>query len=116
MLETLRGAALPLKAYDILEQTRALGLKAPMSIYRALASLTRRRLAHRLASLNAYVAAEGGGGDGIGTAFLICRRCGRAREHLIDSRVLRDLLACPDFAFDEVFLEAIGHCADSCEN
>ncbi|HXI88261.1 MAG TPA: hypothetical protein VNH64_12435 [Parvularculaceae bacterium] len=112
----LKSATRPLKAYDILRETRPLGLKAPMSIYRALDSLSRRKLARRIASLNAYVAARANRKDGAAPAYLICRRCGRARERDIDIMDLAGMLKAGEFEIEDILVEAFGVCADSCEH
>lgn len=81
VLDTLNAAEAPLSAYDILDRLRAEGLKAPLQIYRALDKLTERGLAHRLESLNAFVACAGDDRHRAGMiAFAICDRCGQVWE------------------------------------
>jgi Fur family zinc uptake transcriptional regulator len=115
VLDKLKAASGPVKAYELLEQTRALGLKAPMSVYRALAGLARRGLARKIASLNAFVALRKGAHGKIGPAYLICRRCGRAREWPLDAGQVKALLSAPGFEFDEVVIEVFGDCDGACE-
>jgi Fur family zinc uptake transcriptional regulator len=56
VLGALTGSTGPLSAYDILDRLRGDGLRAPLQVYRALEKLVDRGLAHRLESLNAFVA------------------------------------------------------------
>ena len=56
VLGALNHSEAPLSAYDILDKLRADGLRAPLQVYRALDKLVERGLAHRLESLNAFVA------------------------------------------------------------
>jgi len=81
VLDTLNDASGPLSAYDILDRLRDEGIKAPLQIYRALDKLTERGLAHRLESLNAFVACAGDECHRAGlVAFAICDRCGYVSE------------------------------------
>ena len=81
VLGTLAHAAGPLSAYDILDQLRGDGLRAPLQVYRALDKLTERRLAHRLESLNAFVCCADTHCHEAGTIpFAICERCGHVEE------------------------------------
>ena len=52
--EALSQAGKPVGAYDLLDQLKAHGLKAPLQIYRALESLIELKVVHRLESLNAW--------------------------------------------------------------
>ena len=52
----LRSARGPMTAYQILDAVRPKGISAPPTVYRALNRLMRDGLAHRLESMNAYVA------------------------------------------------------------
>jgi len=81
VLGTLAHAAGPLSAYDILDELRDEGLRAPLQVYRALEKLTERGLAHRLESLNAFVCCADESCHRTGTiAFAICERCGHVEE------------------------------------
>ena len=87
VLGALAHAGAPLSAYDILDRLRGDGLRAPLQIYRALEKLTGRGLAHRLESLNAFVAcADAKCHHTAGTiAFAICEKCGRVDEFADDN-------------------------------
>lgn len=80
VLDILRRAGRPLAAYAILEQLER-GAKKPQTVYRALDYLIACGAAHRLESLNAYVACQQMQAEaGHHAAFLICRRCRHVRE------------------------------------
>lgn len=77
-LETARG---PLSAYTLLDRLREHGFRAPLQVYRALDTLVKAGLAHRLESLNAFVACAGAHPHEHGvTGFAICDRCGQVSE------------------------------------
>jgi Fur family transcriptional regulator, zinc uptake regulator len=81
VLGRLRKAQKPLSAYDILDQLRSEGLKAPLQVYRALGVLTKKGRAHRLESLNAFVACASNECNCSGlSAFAICDGCGKVDE------------------------------------
>ncbi|HRP11987.1 MAG TPA: transcriptional repressor, partial [Terricaulis sp.] len=69
----------PAKAYDLLPLIDADKNAKPPTIYRALDFLVRMGLAHRIESLNAFVACEIGA-CARSTIFLICDNCGSAEE------------------------------------
>lgn len=81
VLEVLRQARRPLTAYEVLSDLRRTRATAtPPVAYRALARLIALGLAHRLESLNAYLAccAE----HDVAPVFAICDACGTVSEHL----------------------------------
>lgn len=81
VLGALNHAPAPLSAYDILDKLRSEGLRAPLQIYRALDKLVERGLAHRLESLNAFVACADAHCHRKGLiAFAICEACGKVDE------------------------------------
>lgn len=114
VLELLIDAGGPAKAYDLLD-----GLKSedgapakPPTVYRALEFLTRLGLAHRVESLNAFVACDVGA-CARSTVFLICTCCGRAEESdaghaLVD---LSEAAQRSGFAIERAMIEARGLCA-----
>ncbi|HYF22575.1 MAG TPA: Fur family transcriptional regulator [Caulobacteraceae bacterium] len=80
VLQLLLEADGPVKAYDLISGFGADGEAAkPPTVYRALEFLEKQGLAHRIESLNAYVACRLGA-DGHAAAFLICDCCGATRE------------------------------------
>jgi Fur family zinc uptake transcriptional regulator len=75
----------PAKAYDLLEHLGEDGAAKPPSVYRSLDFLLEMGLAHRIESLNAFVAC-GHWKHGHAAVFLICDSCGTAGElHAGDS-------------------------------
>ena len=86
---TISGRALT--AYDILDDVRDVGIRAPVQVYRALEALTARGIVHRIESMNAFVACAHGhehdaphGADDkphhATIAFAICDDCGLVSE------------------------------------
>ena len=81
VFSALQAADQPLSAYAILDRVRDRGVRAPVQVYRALDRLVASGLAHRLESLNAFVACAHPHCDERGqTAFAICERCGKVTE------------------------------------
>lgn len=81
VLDRLAAADSPMSAYDILDEVRSEGIKAPLQIYRALDKLLEKGLAHRLESMNAFVACAEPHCHRSGIiAFAICETCGHVSE------------------------------------
>jgi len=81
VLDVLQGSPRQMSAYEILDQLRPDGLKAPLQVYRALEKLVERNLVHKLESLNAFVSCKHKScHEGELTAFTICNDCGDVRE------------------------------------
>ena len=77
----LQKSTRPQSAYDILDELRPHGLKAPLQVYRALDKLIDLKLVHRLESLNAFVSCNHAGcHDEAVAAFTICKTCGVVEE------------------------------------
>lgn len=114
VLGALTGARGPLSAYSILDQLRDDGIKAPLQIYRALDKLLELGLAHRLESLNAFVAcAHLHEHDSGLAAFAICETCGRVDEfadEIVQQR-LSDWALARGFKPARTTVEIRGHCA-----
>ena len=112
VLELLIDQSGPAKAYDLLPLLDSQTAKAkPPTIYRALDFLVRMGLAHRIESLNAFVACDIGA-CGRSTMFLICSVCGRAEEFdaghaLVD---LADAAKRDGFSTPRPTIEAQGLC------
>ncbi|MBA4803483.1 MAG: transcriptional repressor [Brevundimonas sp.] len=80
VLELLLAAGEPVKAYDLIARFGPDGQPAkPPTVYRALEFLERKGLAHRIASISAYVACTEGEAAHA-AAFLICDCCGATAE------------------------------------
>jgi Fur family zinc uptake transcriptional regulator len=89
VLDVLTDERRPLTAYELLDVLRPQGVKAPPTVYRALGRLVAAGLAHRIESLNAYVACREPGHPGP-VALAICRACGRTTE-LDEAALIEDL-------------------------
>ena len=112
VLELLLDQHGPAKAYDLLPLLDGEKTAKPPTIYRALDFLVRMGLAHRIESLNAFVAC-GVGACARSTIFLICEKCGGAEEFdaghaLVD---LADAARKDGFAIRRTMIEASGLCA-----
>lgn len=79
VLELLLERKEPAKAYDLLQQLDGEGAAKPPTIYRALDFLLEMGLAHKIESLNAYVAC-GHWGHKHTAVFLICDKCQEISE------------------------------------
>lgn len=91
VLDQLSAASGPMSAYDILGELQPKGIKAPLQIYRALDKLLEKGLAHRLESLNAFVACAEPHCHLSGLiAFAICEACGHVAE--FSDNVVRERL------------------------
>lgn len=76
----------PLTAYAILGELQDKGFRAPPTVYRALESLIKKGLVHRIESLNAYTACSHSEDHGHASPFAICNSCGTVEE--IDSEAI----------------------------
>lgn len=118
VLGALAHSGGPLSAYDILDQLRGDGLRAPLQVYRALDKLVERGLAHRLESLNAFVACADAHCHRTGLiAFAICEGCGKVDEfadEMIEQR-LGAWAGQSGFVAERTTMEIRGKCA-ACAN
>jgi Fur family transcriptional regulator, zinc uptake regulator len=115
VLGTLTHSDGPMSAYDILDRLRGDGLRAPLQVYRALEKLMERGLAHRLESLNAFVACTDTQCHRKGLiAFAICADCGKVDEFADD--VVQERLGAwaknSGFSTDRATIELRGHCKE----
>jgi len=109
----LRGHDGPASAYQILDGLRPEGVSAPPTVYRALDQLVARGLAHRVESLNAFVACSHPR-HAEGTAFAICGDCGGFEEFIDDDVgvVLGSLAQRKGFVLAHATIELSVTCAD----
>lgn len=113
VLEALRDHSAPMSAYQILdvEMVRAKGLKAPLTIYRALEKLIEAGLVHRIESLNAFVSCDQDHHTDP-PAFMICQEC----KHIIEvgtraiQRTVLKQAAEQGFEVDQMHVEVSGRC------
>lgn len=115
VLELLLTAGEPVKAYDLIARYGLDGQAAkPPTVYRALDFLERRGLAHRIASISAYVACTA---DALGedkshaAAFLICDCCGAAEEVAVQGGdAFARAAAGAGYAIERTTIEGHGRC------
>jgi len=113
VLDALRDSDEPLSAYQILDKdaVRSKGLKAPLTIYRALEKLTEAHLVHRIESLNAFVACDLEEHTEP-AAFMICQDC----KHIIEvgsqslQRSVKKKAAEQGFEVEHMHVEVTGRC------
>ena len=114
VLERLEAAIGPLSAYTLLDQLRDDGFRAPLQVYRALDTLMKGGLVHRLESLNAFVAcAEPHDHSHRMTAFAICDTCGQVMEfsdHAVGEQ-LDEWVGATGFVAKKAVIEFRGTCA-----
>ncbi|HNR75773.1 MAG TPA: Fur family transcriptional regulator [Parvularculaceae bacterium] len=109
--ETLTEAESPLKAYEILDKLKDKGVRAPMTVYRALEGLEQKGYIHKLEGINAFVTCKHEGPHEV-QVFLVCESCASANEvelDIIESN-LRPLLRRSSFQMKTARLEARGLC------
>jgi Fur family zinc uptake transcriptional regulator len=113
IVDTLRDVGRPISAYELIDQLRDKGVSAPPTVYRALNRLIADGLAHRVESLNAFVACKHPHHDGA-ALFAICESCGVASEFEQDEVValLRKWAGTTNFSLREITLELRGRCAE----
>ncbi len=113
VLELLLGAGQPVKAYDLMAGFGAEGETAkPPTVYRALEFLARTGLAHRIESLNAYIACRLTD-ERHAAGFLICDCCGATREiEPPGAQDVADAARSTGFVVTGVTVEAHGLCPE----
>ena len=79
VLDALGTKTSPMKAYELLEALKGSGVKAPMTVYRALDRLEERGLIHKLDAINAFVLCRHQTPHEV-QAFLVCIECCDAQE------------------------------------
>lgn len=113
VLRLLLESAEPAKAYDLLANLDGEGSAKPPTVYRALDFLQESGLAHKIESLNAYVAC-GHTSHTHSAVFLICDQCGGAEElHAVaTSDALIAETAAAGFQMTRAVIEVRGTCRD----
>ncbi|MEM0899787.1 MAG: Fur family transcriptional regulator [Pseudomonadota bacterium] len=113
VMNTLSASKSPLSAYSILDRLRGDGFRAPLQVYRALDKLVNIGLAHRLESLNAFVACSHPACDKHrNTVFMICNECENVMEASDGdlSSNLKDVADRSDFSLSSATIELRGVC------
>ena len=120
VLDCLSAAKRALTAYEILDQVREEGMRAPAQVYRALEKLIANGRVHRLESLNAFFSCAHDHGDkdarhvpANAPAFAICERCGTVEEYDLPTEVaaLKAFLCENGFTAGQINIEIRGCCA-----
>ena len=117
VMKVLSKASGPLSAYTILDQLRSKGLRAPLQVYRALDKLVEYGMAHRLESMNAFVACRHPDGKSEAmVAFTICESCGEVTEIANDGfdGQLHKLAGGIGFNVKKSTVELFGKCEACC--
>jgi Fur family zinc uptake transcriptional regulator len=111
IVEALRGVGRPVSAYELIDSLREKATLAPQTVYRSLDRLIADGQAHRLESLNAFVACRHPAHEGA-AVFAICDDCGVVTE--FDEPVaverLRAWAKKAKFAVGQMTLELRGRC------
>ncbi len=115
VLELLLTAGEPVKAYDLIARYGEDGQAAkPPTVYRALEFLERKGMAHRIASISAYVACTAGDDAEAlphAAAFLICDCCGATEEVVAPTGQTFALAAdTAGYAIERTTIEGHGRC------
>ena len=115
VLEALRKAKHPVGAYELLDQLREHGLRAPLQIYRTLDQLIELKIVHRLESLNAWTLCCDAEHDST-PVFAICNDCGIVQEYFDEtlSSNIENISKQSGFVADRSIIEIHGRC-DQCE-
>lgn len=81
--DVLDSTTEPLKAYEVLDRLKVRGVRAPMTVYRALDGLVGKGFVHKLDALNAFMICTHDHPHDI-QAFLVCSECASVTEFEID--------------------------------
>lgn len=111
--DTLAGSPEPKKAYEILDMLKEKGVRAPMTVYRALDGLENKGVIHKLDGLNSFVLCNHEGPHEV-QAFLVCETCATVVEVDIDAASVSVAPAVKREGFDmhTARLEIRGVCGD----
>jgi len=119
VLDTLEASARAMTAYDILDEVRDQGIRAPVQVYRALERLQEISAVHRIESMNAFVVCAHSHDHNVSDhqheaiAFAICDDCGQVNEIPVPkaARTIGALAENNGFVTERTMVELHGHCA-----
>ena len=117
IVAALKGAGRPVSAYEIIDQLRGKATLAPQTVYRALDRLIASGTAHRLESLNAFVACTHAAHERA-AVFAICESCNTVTE-FDEARAVAHLAAWAKkakFQTRMMTLELRGRCASCAQS
>ena len=111
VLEMLLESGEAVKAYDLIARYGPDGVAAkPPTVYRALEFLEKAGMAHRIASISAYVACSAGEAAHA-AAFLICDCCGATEEIAPpEGEALQRAAAAAGYVLERTTIEGHGRC------
>ncbi|MEM8771898.1 MAG: Fur family transcriptional regulator [Pseudomonadota bacterium] len=111
--DALAASPDPLKAYEILDQLKDCGVRAPMTVYRALDGLESKGHVHKLEGLNAFVLCNHEGPHMV-QSFLVCESCSAVDELTmiaVEADIV-DAVHAANFQMNNARLEIKGVCKD----
>ncbi|MEZ5893037.1 MAG: transcriptional repressor [Parvularculaceae bacterium] len=111
--DVLAASREPLKAYEILDKLKEMGVRAPMTVYRALDGLEAKGHIHKLDGMNAFVLCNHEGPHVVQT-FLVCEKCSAVKELQVVA-VEADIapaVRAASFKMNTARLEIKGQCND----
>lgn len=117
VLKVLTQMRKPLSAYDILHKLQTVehvSVKAPTQVYRSLQKLIEAGEAHRVASLNAFVACSCRH-EVAPAGFLVCTECGEVAEFNAEGLAKVPLEGANGFRVQSMNVELSGVC-NKCES
>ena len=101
----------PMKAYELLDHLYDDGLRAPMTIYRALEGLQSKGRVQKILSQNAFVSVDPTAKPDF-QAVITCRKCGDARLVPLAESAVRLLLGGADMKIASIVVEAVSDCVN----
>ena len=112
VLNCLRDAGRAMTAYQLLDELRDAGLRAPVQVYRALEALGKHEMIHRIESINAFVACRHLNHRET-AAFAICDDCRQIWEFSLPPEAgLTAVADSKGFKTRHTTVELHGRCAD----
>lgn len=111
VFKELQQADGPQKAYALLEALSEKGVRAPMTVYRALDGLIAKGFAKKITSQNAYILVNPETQSAV-VAYVTCKRCGKTHEVSLEKSIIATMLASINLRLQEIFIEAYGECED----
>lgn len=111
--DALADSPEPKKAYEILDMLKEKGVRAPMTVYRALDGLEGKGVIHKLDGMNSFVLCNHEGPHEV-QAFLVCEKCTNVIEVDLDGASVSFAPAVKreGFAMHTARLEVRGVCGD----
>lgn len=111
--DVLAASGDPLKAYEILDKLKEMGVRAPMTVYRALDGLEAKGHIHKLDGMNAFFLCNHEGPHVVQT-FLVCDNCSSVKElqvMAVEADIAPAVRAAA-FKMNTARLEIKGRCSD----